>query len=301
LPARLTRLHVNKPEAIYLDFRVRIRLQRHQFLGLLQLQCFQLHRDRIQPPQSTPVSQVNPGPETPKVGGKWTHPALLGIENEARKAMFGEEELKRLVLNTSLLYAMWWISAKVEESDIFESVVRFVRHSPKLALGLQIISWTFRGLFLFNILRSILPLLRPKSRPLTTIPLTPAQRELIGLDNADITPIATIADTITPPRYKASPSGTRSSPRLTASPRSVSLGTPTSAQKQFTSSPSSLGTFSTPVQPRPRSSSGLAGRKFASGVGGSPLGLGGSPLGSGTGGFDSPTSRKASMEVFFRG
>jgi hypothetical protein len=151
-------------------------------------------RPNSQPQQSTPVNQVTPGPETPKVGGKWTHPALLGIENEARKAMFGEEELKRLVLNTSLLYAMWWISAKVEErycfflqvdgSDTFESVVRFVRHSPKLALGLQIISWIFRGLFLFNILRSILPLLRPKSRPLTTIPLTPAQRELIGLDNA---------------------------------------------------------------------------------------------------------------------
>jgi Nuclear pore complex component len=154
-------------------------------------------RPNSQPQQSTPVSQVTPGPETPKVGGKWIHPALPGIENEARKAMFGEEELKRLVLNTSLLYAMWWFSAKIEEryyfffqvdgSDIFESLVRFMRHSPKLALGLQIISWTFRGLFLFNILQSVLPLLRPKSRPLTTIPLTPAQRELIGLDNAGIT------------------------------------------------------------------------------------------------------------------
>ena len=60
-------------------------------------------------------TQETPKPETPKVGGKWTHPALHGIENEARKAMFGEEELKRLVLNTVLLYAMWWMSGKVEE------------------------------------------------------------------------------------------------------------------------------------------------------------------------------------------
>lgn len=55
------------------------------------------------------------GPETPKVGGKWTHPALAGIEKEARKFMFGEEELKRLVANTSLLIAMWWITRKADE------------------------------------------------------------------------------------------------------------------------------------------------------------------------------------------
>jgi len=174
---------------------------------------------------------------------------------------------------------------------------------------------------LLNITRSVFPLVRPKSRPLTNIPLTPAQRELIGLDKtgnqsnkairltADITPIATsLTDTITPPRYKASPSGTRPSPRLTpsastsGSPRSVSLGTPSPPQRQFSASmSSSIGTFSTPIQTRPRSSSGLAGRKLASGVGGSPLGIGGSPLSSGTGVLESPASRKASMEVFFRG
>jgi hypothetical protein len=122
----------------------------------------------------------------------------------------------------------------------------------------------------------------------------------------DITPIATtIVDTITPPRYKASPSGSRPSPRLAQSrqesPRSVSLGTPSPAPQQFgASTASSFGTYSSPIQPRPRSSSALTGRKFASGVGGSPLGIGGSPLSSGTGLLESP-ARKASMEVFFRG
>lgn len=67
-------------------------------------------------------------------------------------------------------------------SDTFEGVVRYIRHSPRVALGLQIFSWTLRALFMFNIVTSLLPLLRPRSRPLTTIPLTPAQRELIGLD-----------------------------------------------------------------------------------------------------------------------
>jgi hypothetical protein len=67
-------------------------------------------------------------------------------------------------------------------SDTFEGVVRYIRHSPRVALSLQIFSWTFRALFMFNIVTSLLPLLRPKSQPLTTIPLTPAQRELIGLE-----------------------------------------------------------------------------------------------------------------------
>jgi len=192
----------------------------------------------------------------------------------------------------------------IDISDMFESTVRFVRHSPRLTVALQVVSWSLRGLFLFNITKSLLPLLRPKSRPLTTIPLTPAQRELMGLDKNDITPIATtLNETITPPRYKASPSGTRPPLRLTPSgkesPGSVSLGTPSPPQRAFQSSTtSSFGTFNTPIQPRPRSSSGLAGRKIASGVGGSPLGLGASPLSSA---FDSPTSRKASMEVFYRG
>jgi hypothetical protein len=113
--------------------------------------------------------------------------------------MFGEEDLKRLVVNIFLLYSLWWVSQKVDDryrthmevahvSDIFEVFVRFVRQYPKIALGIQIISWTLRGLFLYNIARSLLPLVRPKSRPLTTIPLTPAQRELIGLDNTGILP-----------------------------------------------------------------------------------------------------------------
>jgi hypothetical protein len=54
-------------------------------------------------------------PETPKVGGKWIHPALQGIDKEARKFIFGEEDLKRLVINLFLLYTLWWVSSKVEE------------------------------------------------------------------------------------------------------------------------------------------------------------------------------------------
>ena len=73
-----------------------------------------------QPPQqqqSTPAPAAQTpaarGPETPKVGGKWVHPALQGIDREVRKFIFGEEELKRLVVNVILLYSIWWISSKL--------------------------------------------------------------------------------------------------------------------------------------------------------------------------------------------
>jgi hypothetical protein len=218
-------------------------------------------------------------------------------------------------------------------SEVFEGLVRYVRHSPSLTLSFQIVSWVLRILFSFNVARSLLPLVRPKGKPLTTIPLTPAQRDLIGLEKngpsrappnppppyhhkvfltslgeADITPMASTQDTITPPRYKASPSGSGSSPKFPPkpdSPVSVSFSTPTPAQKAFssTSSSSSLRNYSSPIQQRNRSSSPLLGRKFAAGVGGHPLGLGSSPLSGGVSGgmLDSPSARKASMEVFFQG
>jgi hypothetical protein len=154
-----------------------------------------------QTPQSATGQQTTTRVETPKVGGKWTHPALHGIEKEARKFIFGEEDLKRLIANAFLLYSMWWISYKVEEmyvsqfclmlmtSDMFDPLVRYVKYSPRVTLGLQIVAWSFRSLFIYNITQSLLPLLRPKSRPLTNIPLTPAQRELIGLDKSGFSSI----------------------------------------------------------------------------------------------------------------
>ena len=63
----------------------------------------------------TPQETIDKGPETPKVGGRWTHPALPGIEKEARKFMFGEEELRRLIANTGLLIAIWWFTRKIND------------------------------------------------------------------------------------------------------------------------------------------------------------------------------------------
>jgi hypothetical protein len=78
-----------------------------------------------QPPATLttpPGEQLARQPETPKVGGKWTHPALRSIENETRKFLFGEEDLKKLILNTALLIAMWWLSRKIEDRYLLDVV-----------------------------------------------------------------------------------------------------------------------------------------------------------------------------------
>lgn len=64
---------------------------------------------------NTTTNTVTRAPDAPKVGGKWIHPAVEAIDKEARKFIFGEEELKRLIVNTALLYSMWWIAYKIEE------------------------------------------------------------------------------------------------------------------------------------------------------------------------------------------
>jgi hypothetical protein len=84
-----------------------------------------------QPPQqqqqqtaSTPAkvnipTPVTPARSTPKVGGKWTHPALQSIEQESRKFIFGEQQLKTLLANFALLYVLY--SAKNRILDRFVS------------------------------------------------------------------------------------------------------------------------------------------------------------------------------------
>jgi hypothetical protein len=70
---------------------------------------------QTQTPTAAPQKVDGRAPETPKLGGKWIHPAVAGIEREARKFMFGEEELKRLIANAGLLFGMWWLSRKIDE------------------------------------------------------------------------------------------------------------------------------------------------------------------------------------------
>jgi hypothetical protein len=67
----------------------------------------------LNPPRENQTSTIRA--DTPKVGGKWMHPALKGIDKEMRKLIFGEEELKKLLVNAFLLYSLWLFSSKIDD------------------------------------------------------------------------------------------------------------------------------------------------------------------------------------------
>jgi hypothetical protein len=72
---------------------------------------------------STPAKAITPAPatpaqNTPRVGGKWTHPALHTIEHESRKFMFGEQQLKTLIANIALLYVLYSATNRILERYI---------------------------------------------------------------------------------------------------------------------------------------------------------------------------------------
>lgn len=73
-----------------------------------------------------------------------------------------------------------------------------------------------RVVLLYNVVVALLPVLRPKD-DLSDIPLTPAQRKLLGLP-VDATPPTPGSNYITPPRFSrsASPMGQSTSPALSA-------------------------------------------------------------------------------------
>ncbi|KAL5350404.1 hypothetical protein ACLOAV_003972 [Pseudogymnoascus australis] len=153
---------------------------------------------------STPTAQTTPS--TPQTG-TWQHPRFAEIARRQNATTFSDRHVRSVVYNIgSLLFC--WIGENFIQSNL--------QPYPQYIYNL------LRLLFLANILIAILPLLRPKDT-LADIPLTPAQRSLLGLP-ASSTPPTPGSTYITPPRYARSPaprnSGSNSSSPLSGSPLS---------------------------------------------------------------------------------
>jgi nucleoporin POM34 len=108
-----------------------------------------------------------------------------------------------------------------------------------------------RGILAFNIVVACLPLIR-KGDDLSDIPLTPAQRKLLGLPPTN-TPPTSGSDYVTPPRYR------RSSTPNSVSPSSVYSHSPLSGK----GSPA-LGSQASPYSPS--NPSPLRHRAFGGGI-----------------------------------
>lgn len=149
---------------------------------------------------STPSSRIPPAlsnPSTPQTGS-WKHPRFDEIVKRQRASVFSDSNLRRILYNVGGLIALWFLSHFVQDNlpTVYRLIVSFRPYSTYIQISLQIMMGC-------NILMACLPLLRPKD-DLSDIPLTPAQRKLLGLppSSAPPTPGSQYA---TPPRYTRTP------------------------------------------------------------------------------------------------
>ncbi|KAI8243142.1 hypothetical protein K4K53_003457 [Colletotrichum sp. SAR 10_77] len=130
--------------------------------------------------------------------GTWRHPRLNEITRRRNATTFSEKNVRKIAYNIAFLLGLW-LSQVVARSYVPAS---WINPSLRSYLG-----WAYYAIQLFplvNIGMAMLPLFRPAD-DLADIPLTPAQRKLLGLP-----PSATAAtpDAVysTPPRYSRTPS-----------------------------------------------------------------------------------------------
>lgn len=121
---------------------------------------------------------------------------------------------------------------------------------------------------LYNMTIALLPLIRNKDE-ITDIPLTPAQRALLGLNPNATPPLAPGTQYTTPPRYPPSPTPRHVSP-ITSSPNG--LGSPISRSPSFGRERSASPSAS-PLWQKTVSRGQVLARKSSSGTP-SPLGPG---------------------------
>nr|XP_036582873.1 nuclear pore complex component [Colletotrichum truncatum]KAF6791769.1 nuclear pore complex component [Colletotrichum truncatum] len=130
--------------------------------------------------------------------GTWRHPRLNEITRRRNATTFSEKNVRSIALNIAFLVSLW-LSQVLARSYI---PAQWFSASLRFYLG-----WAYYAIQLIplgNIGMAMLPLFRPAD-DLADIPLTPAQRKLLGLppSAATATPDAVYS---TPPRYSRTPS-----------------------------------------------------------------------------------------------
>ncbi|KAI0599168.1 nuclear pore complex component-domain-containing protein [Biscogniauxia sp. FL1348] len=145
--------------------------------------------------------------------GTWRHPRLEEISRRQEAANFTERNAKRVAVNIALFFSL--IIAHTVLSNVLPSRRTF---SCRLWYYANKIYWLLLALPIINIGFNLMPLLRPQD-DLSDIPLTPGQRNLLGLPPSSAPPTPGSAYS-TPPRYSRTPSisGSTGSRRSFSSP-----------------------------------------------------------------------------------
>ncbi|KAL8790146.1 MAG: hypothetical protein Q9195_006526 [Heterodermia aff. obscurata] len=158
---------------------------------------------------STPKSQIAPNAVSTPSPGNWSHPRFDEIQRRQNANSLGDQDVRKILWNGIALALLILVGSQgFSRSSWYGLVV------PQSAQGyVPYVRLSFVFLFVYNILVTLAPIMRPKDN-LTDIPLTPTQRAALGLDpNAAAPPPTntTISPYITPPRYSRSPTPRKSS------------------------------------------------------------------------------------------
>ncbi|AEO56439.1 hypothetical protein MYCTH_2301399 [Thermothelomyces thermophilus ATCC 42464] len=187
--------------------------------------------------QYTPVKQPTT-PAATESPGNWKHPRLAEITRRQSRNVFTEKNVRQVVYNVVALVAL---------GVLRQGVLPFVPAwaiSPVLKQYSSWITATLVIIPLINIALALLPLYRPRD-DLSDIPLTPAQRRLLGLPPSSKPPTPNSVYS-TPPRYSRTPSlaGSPASVKSYTSSPVSNIASPGSGQQytspRFSTSPSKL-------------------------------------------------------------
>lgn len=156
------------------------------------------------PRPSTPATQ---SPSTP---GNWRHPRFEEIVRRQQASTFSDQNVSKIGYNIAALAALWLIQKTVQLCFPLYYLADWLHPFwGYFAWGTSYLLLATRIIFVYNILVALQPLIRPKD-DLSDIPLTPAQRKLLGLEPTS-TPPQPGSVYVTPPRYpRTNHSGSRS-------------------------------------------------------------------------------------------
>jgi len=223
---------------------------------------------------STPVAQTTPSiPRT----GTWKHPKIDEIVRRQNASNFSSDNVKKILYNVGGITVAYFLGKSLYDAfpSLFQQGKSFYDYGNYAHYLVQFI-------FVYNILVALSPLLR-KPDDISDIPLTPAQRKLLGLPPSSAPPTPG-SQYSTPPRYARTPTPLSGSPAT----RNIDSGSPLSGKGSPTS-----GNIPQPIfSPGSRIGGGLDGSRRYSYGSPSPLGPGGPRGVPETPGTPSPSAAK---------
>ncbi|APA13677.1 hypothetical protein sscle_11g084470 [Sclerotinia sclerotiorum 1980 UF-70] len=180
-----------------------------------------------------------PQPSTPQTG-TWKHPKFDEIARRQNAATFTDQNMRRLLWNGAGFIVIWYLGRTLWGT--------FPGYFFGEGLFPTIASWSFRVMefcLIFNIVVALRPFYA-KRDDMEDIPLTPAQRKLLGLKPSS-RPATPGSEYVTPPRYR------RTSTPLSSSPAnrrgSPASGSPSGKRSQSPHAQDGLESLVNPLGP----------------------------------------------------